>query len=545
MPSPFASASPPASRLPRTLAALVCLGLAAVSILSFRWHLSERASSKAFVKRFALDLRRADEIGAMAFEPEPDLAASIAVNAALRDAAAPLPSALGLGAREEEVAAARDLVLDALAKRPGWAYHRFLLGQLAYETGGPKRAAEGWETWATPLRLAAAGAPGLDATWSALGKIHLENWQELSSAQRSEALPVLRRALKDSRFVSSQFLAVSQAVGRDEAMKLLPENPELLGAAADALSSRGDLAAAATMLGRQEAAQRKARADQLRRIEARFRSRDRGGLQAGCLDWATENPVSELDDPAGRAQAARVLELWPGDRGGPWETDPRADLVRFFLDGRESAVSAVTLSRTLDALSDVPDHVTARVRLRAGDVAGAQELADRPQNQGGAEWTLYYADLARLLLRQGHAREARGALDRFSLADRDDCDALLARRDVARALGDLAEQALVGQRLVAMRSSPRRRDPVPGGARLSICVDPELADSSSLDLKLLPQGPSVVRYGWGSGREGVLFLQNERMVQVRLAGLSGARDLTVQSVAGAAVRASASLVASQ
>ncbi|MFY9551508.1 MAG: hypothetical protein WAU32_10185 [Thermoanaerobaculia bacterium] len=512
-----------------------------MSILSFRRQLSDRASSKAFVKRFALDLRRADEIGAMNFEPEPDLAASIAVNAALRDAAAPLPSAVGLGAREEEVAAARDLVLDALARRPGWAYHRFLLGQLAYETGGPTRAAKGWESWATPLRLAAAGAPGLDATWSALGKIYLENWQDLSSAQRSEALPVLRRALQDSRFVSSQFLAVSEAVGRDEAMKLLPENPELLGAAADALSSRGDLAAAAILLGRQEAAQRKARADQLQRIEARFRSRDQSGLQAACLDWATEHPVSELDDPAGRAQAARVLELWPGDRGGPWETDPRADLVRFFLDGRESAVPAVTLSRTLDALSDVPDVVTARVKLRAGDVAGAQELADRPQNQGGAEWTVYYADLARLFLKQGHAREARGALDRFSLADRDDCDALLARRDVARALGDLAEQAIVGQRLAPLRSSPHRQDPAPGGARLSICVDPEQA--GSFDVRLIPQGPALVRYGWGAGRDGTLYLKNERVVSVPLAGLAGSRDLIFESVAGAAIRASASFAA--
>jgi len=538
----------PSSRALRTSLSLVCVGLAAASIFYFRRRADERASSEAFVKRFALDLRRPEEIGAMKLEPEPDLAASIAVHAALRDAAASLPSAVGLGAREEEVAAARDLILDASAKRPGWAYHRFLLGRLAYQAAGPVRdpaAAKAWETWATPLKLAAAAAPGSDEIWSALGGVYLENWQGLTATQRSEALPALRRALLDSRFVSSRFLTLSEAVGRDKAMSLLPGNPELLGAAADALSAHGDLAAAAALLGRRDTAEKRARAAELRRIEGRFQSRDSAGLRAACVDWAAEHPVSELDDPAGRAQAARVLELWPGDRGGPWETDPRADFVRFFLDGRESAVPAETLSRTLDALSDVPDQVIARVKLLAGDVAGAQELAGRPQNQGAPEWTQYYADLARLFLKQGRSREARGALDLLPLATRDSCDALLARRDVARALQDTVELAIVNQRLTSLRISPRLQDQGSEGAKVSICVDPEQADKLSLDLRLAPQGPAVVRYGWGAGRDGALFVQNERVVSVPLAGLSGLRDLTVQSVAGAAVRASASFAANR
>jgi hypothetical protein len=296
---------------------------------------------------------------------------------------------------------------------------------------------------------------------------------------------------------------------------------------------------------RRYAADRRARAGEIRRIEGRFQARDPDGLREACIEWAANHPVSELDDPAGRAQAARLLELWPGDRGGPWDSDPRADLVRFFLDGRESAVSAATLSRTLDSLSDVPDHVNARVKLLAGDVAGAKELADRPQNQGAAEWTLYYADLARYFLKDGRAREARGALDLLSLATRDGCDALLARRDVARALQDATEAAIVGQRLASLRNSPRSLDSTAEGARVSICVDPEQAANQRLDLRLVPKGPAVVSYGWGAGRGGALFLQNERLVSVPLAGVSGWRELTVQSMAGAAVRGSASLAPSR
>lgn len=536
------------SRGPRAVAALICVGLAAASVLFFARQRSERTNPEAFVKKFALDLRSPEETGALKLESQPDLAAGIAVRAALSDAAAPLPSVLGAGAREQEIAAARDLALDAVAARPGWAYHRFLLGRLMYGSAGAERdpsTPDSWDSWEMPLRLAAAGAPGLDEIWSALGQTYLENWPRLSSSQRSEAIPVLRRALQDPRFVSDRFLALSAAVGRDEAMGLLPENPELLGAAADSLSQQGDLTAAAALLGRRDTAERKRRETDLDGIEGRFRARDQAGLRTACADWVAEHPTSELDDPAGRAQAARVLELWPGDRGGPWAGDPRADLVRFFLDGRESAISAQTLLRTLGALSDVPDHVTARVRLRAGDIAGAEELAGRPQYQGAAEWTLYYADLARLLVKQGHPREARGALDRFSLAARNDCDALLARRDVARALGDSAELAIVDQRLAASRASARRLDPLPGGVSLTICVDPEQAGNPNLDLRLASQGPAIVRYGWGSSRAGTMFLQDEGVVTLPLAGLSGARSLTVQSVAGAAVRVSAPPVASR
>jgi hypothetical protein len=542
------SAARPGSRVPRMLAALICLGLAAASVLFFARQRSERAKTEAFVKRFALDLRRPEETGPMKFESEPDLAAGIAVRAALPDAAAALPSALGVGAREEEIAAARDRALDAAATRPGWAYHRFLLGQLVYGAAGDTRdpsARAIWDTWATPLGLAALGAPGVDDVWSALGQMYLENWQRLSASQRSEAIPVLRRALHDPRFVSTRFLALSAAVGRDEAMGLLPENPELLGAAADSFSLQGDLTAVAALLGRRDTAERKRRVTDLARVEGRFRARDQNGLRTACADWAAEYPTPELDDPAGRAQAARVLELWPGDRGGPWDGDPRADLVRFFLDGRASAVSPQTLSRTLAALSDVPDHVTARVLLRAGDVAGAEELAGRPQNQSSPEWTLYYAELARLLVKQGRAREARRALDLLSMATRDGCEALLARRDVARALGDTAELAAVGQRLSSLRGSVRAQDASPEGARLSICIDPEQPGSPSLDLRLTSQGPAVIRYGWGAGREEPVFLAGERVVSVPLGGLAGARDLTVQSLSGASVRATASFPASR
>lgn len=527
------------SRPMRVLLALACGVLAAASIASFRREAAERDAAESFVRRFALDMRRPDEIGAMKYEPAADLAASIAVNASLSDLGGAAPASGGAVDPAQEAAAARDLMLDAMAKRPGWAYHRFLLGRLAYRLPGAAAdpSSPAWQTWATPLRLAAEAAPGLDATWTALASAYLENWQKLSPAQRTEALPILRRALQDATFLSSQFLSISETVGAEQASSLLPENSELLSAAASVFASKGDLAAAKSLMDRADAAEKVERQEALAKIEVRFRMRDRDGLAAACADWANRHPVAVLDDPAGRAQAARVLELWPGDRGGPWESDPRAELVRFFLDGRESSIAGETLARTLAALSDVPDYVTARVTLRAGDVSAAQEIASHPQDPGAPEWVPYYADLARLFLKQGRAREARGALDLVPFAAREDCDALLARRDVARALKDSGELGIVGQRLDVLKNAARSVDTAAEGATLSVCLDPEQA-GQPVSLKVSAAGPSIVQYGWGRGRAGTLFLQGDRVVGVPVAGLSGRRDLTVRTVAGSPVRAS-------
>ncbi len=529
------------SRLPRILLALSAAALAAGAVLAFAVERRERAAVESFVSRFRLDARKPDDVGAVRLEPVADLAAAIAVNASVAEPFDAASRAADIaGTRDDESAAARDLMLDAIRRRPGWPYHRFLLGEVAYGIGRrtPGSSARQWEAWTTPLRLAAAGAPGLDATWSALGGIYLDNWPNLSAAQRTEAIGALRRAIQDPRFVSSRFSRLSEAMGSEEAARLLPDSPELLGAAAEALSVHGDLAAAAGVLARREAAAKRTRAEGLGRIEDRYRRGDKAGLSAACFEWASDHPVLDLDDPAGRAQAARVLELWPGDRGGPWDGDPRSDLVRFFLDGRESAVGGQILLRSIGALSDVPDLVTARIRLLAGGASAAQEIAARPENQGGPEWSVFYSDLAHHFLKEGRAREARGALDLVPLAARDDCEALIARRDVARALHDAAELANIAPRLDSLKGAPKSADVAPGGATISVCVDPELAAGRSLAITLTPQSPAIVAYGWGGGRAGTVFLQNERAVSLPLTGLSGRRDVTMRALAGGDSRAS-------
>jgi hypothetical protein len=525
----------------RILFALASCVLAAAAIANFRREAIERASAEAFVQRFALDLRRPEEVGAMRYEPGADLAAGIAVDASLADmtdSSGP-PRPAGAADLGQETAAGRDLMLDAMVKRPGWAYHRFLLGRLAYRSadGTQNPSSAEWNAWATPFRLAAEAAPGLDAPWIALANAYVQNWEKLSASQREDALPVIRRALQDPNFLAEHFLTFSEKVGSSQASSLLPDNAELLAAGAAALSAHGDLVAVKSLIDRAESSEKRERQAGLLRIEERYRMRDREGLASACQDWTSRHSVAGLDDPVGRSQAARVLELWPGDRGGPWDTDPRGELVRFFLDGREASISGGILSRTVSALSEVPDDVVARVKLRAGDVVGAQEVAAHPEDPEAFEWVPYYLDFSRFLLSQGRAREARGALDMVPVAGREDCEGLLARRDVARALGDTLELGLVNQRLDALRTAARTQDLTGDRLTLVVCCDPQQTNGGAIPLRLTSPAPALVQYGWGRGRAGTILLQGERVVPMLLAGRSGRKEVGVRTIAGGPVRA--------
>src|SRR5207253_10828369 len=130
------------------------------------------------------------------YAPAGDLSFAPLVSAALDDATAPTRIAglpperrrlwiLSVETLGDEIAGARELMLRAIAVRPGWAYHELMLGQLAYV--GARRAGlpiARRELWLAPLRAAAQAAPGDGGTWSSLAAALLEAWGALPEAER-------------------------------------------------------------------------------------------------------------------------------------------------------------------------------------------------------------------------------------------------------------------------------------------------------------------------------------------------------------------------
>jgi hypothetical protein len=375
----------------------------------------------------------------------------------------------------------------------------------------------------------------VDAIAEARGSAYLEMWPHLDSALRAEAVAALPRAFLDPAFVSREFPAAVAALGAPEASALIPDAARPLRAAARVLSAAGDIQAMSTLYPRLLLAERRARADDLRKIEKRDRLGDLEGKRTACLNWVAEHAIAEYDDAPGRAEVARLLELWPSDRWGAWTADPRADLVAFFLNGREGDVSAEPLARTVDALAGVPSSIRARAKVLAGDESGALELAGQAEPDS-FEWVPFFVSLARLKLRQGEPAQARAALERLGPAAMDDCDVLLARREVAQVLADGREVESVRQKLESAAPGGRRDSWSPGGTLL-LCLDPVRARGHVLQVSTQTAAPAVVSYGWDGGRAGISPIpKGEGVLRIPVAGLSGRRSLSIRALAGGPVQ---------
>jgi hypothetical protein len=262
-------------------------------------------------------------------------------------------------------------------------------------------------------------------------------------------------------------------------------------------------------------------------------------LRTLCEEWVSKHGIGNWDDEIGRAQEARVLELWPAHDPGSWRADPRGKLVRFFLDGRQSEVKGETLARSLETLSGVPEPILARAKLLAGDVEGSEELARRASDPTAAQWTAYIVELVRFHLKRGRSRQAESALELVPPGARQQCDVLLARRDVARELGNAGDVEILNRMIASVRMSSHSGEPNPGSseAALTLCLDPAWAKRRVLVVEVEVVAPAVLTYGWDGGRSGTFpALEDSTIVRVPLGGFTGSRKFSVRPWAGGPLR---------
>lgn len=532
---PPAGTGAPRRAVARSWLAVGCGLLAAISIFHYARERAMQIAAERFAQRSGLDRTHPLETAAIRLEPAGDLAIAVAVSTVL-----PEPGATQATVAAEHLAAARDRMLEAVAARPGWAYHRFLLGRVAWieaarSDSGP---ADPVERWLVPLSSAAKSAPGADLLWTSLGHAMLSAWPRLDPATRADAGQVLARAFRDPAFVSRELLRAAQALGRERVFDLLPAASAPLTAAADALARAGEVKQAALLMPRISTAQRRERAGGLRRIEATHLAGNVDDLREMCATWVAAYPPGEFDDPVGRRQTARALELWPHFRAGTWRSDRRTELVQFFLDGREANVSGEALRRAVEALSGVPPAIAARIELLAGNEEAAAELARASEGTESLDWTPYFVQRALWELGRRHAAEARAAIEKIAPDARAECGVLLARRAAARALRDQAEAELVNASLSSLQKEFYGADSWSRTGGLSLCVDPVWAGKRLLKVSLEAETPAILAYGWNGGRSGTVLVERSGEVTVSLAGLSGRNTFSVQRLLGGAARPS-------
>ncbi len=468
----------------------------------------ERIPVEAFVRDFTIETRLPELASAVRYAPDSAEAASVATGAALQDA---LGGTLlqdldqekrllwleSLGRIDAELEAASIFARDAIRRRPGWPLQASWFGLAQYASARRSLTLDdAAPRWLVPMRVAHEAAPGDMAIVTAAASAALEAWPVLDSRWRVYASPLWRGALSDERFAAEAYASLSDTIGFDAAIAALPAQPAALKAALLAHAEVSDTRNAATLYERWAVAERAGRKRDLAKLENRARLHDVVGLRSGARAWVRAHSVFDFDDAAGRREAGRVLELWPPDLGA-WHSDPRAEMVRFFLERQGSGVEGEAVQRAAESLSEIPVPDLALARLLAGDMYEAGTLASHGDSTG-FEWTAFHVESARLLLARGDAAAAAEALGRVAPAARDECDVTIVRAAIERARGQievLDPRIILHDYPAAMWSRNR----------VAICIDPASA-FTDFRVSFETGTPALLSFGFDGARSGARFV---------------------------------------
>lgn len=523
------------------------LACAALAVTAWRGDDAERRRGEAFSKRFAFDHRKPEWPAQARVQSAWDLALGTMADAAAEDATASVRwNALSFEDRQawlvaqarmgEEIGAARDLALHALAARPGWAFHRESVGTLTYlearrrDMAGAAAAAR---RWGRSLELAGAAAPGFDGSFTLLAGACLETWESLDEATRARARGFLGRAFLDDAFARRAFLTARSALSESQAAALLPDRASSLRAAREALGPDADAVEAAALLRRETTARARESAAALERLESAVaRGDDRDALVAARA-WYYLAPLKDRDTSVGRREAERALASWPPQVSEGWRSDPRADLVRFLVEGRLAEGARGAVSRGIAAFPDAPEPVRALGRLFAGDRYGWERLLRESETVGSFEWTPFLTALARFEREGGRPDAAARAIGMLAGPALEECAVLWERRQIARARRDESEAARLAGRLESARAASWKAAENATAPAVSLCVDPDADRESVLRVHVRASRPAIVAWGWNGGRSDWQLVSREAALRVPLADVAAGRAaLSIQVVAG-------------
>ncbi len=209
--------------------------------------------------------------------------------------------------------------------------------------------------------------------------------------------------------------------------------------------------------------------------------------------------------------------------------------MRFFLDRRETDGNPAAMLAAIEVLSAVPEVAQARVRLLAGDRAGALDLMRESGTASSYEWVPFRLAAARAELARGDASAARALLEGLSPSAAEGCDALLCRRDVARALGEKAEVAYTEGRLQSMDRNALPAEAWSEVGSMTICV--QAPGARRLQVEIEAEKPAIVRYGRDGGRsDSVLVPAGSSSLVLPLTAAAGRQTVSVSAEAGGPIR---------
>ncbi len=333
---------------------------------------------------------------------------------------------------DSELEASREVLLDSLRSRPGWAMHLASLGQVEYSLQARQQGELEPDRWRHPLSFAAGGAPGSDVVsiFRAATEIELAIAGRVGLGEPEKR--TIERSFRDPAFLQAAFPATVALLGIDQALRIVPEEPRPLQRAFDHLAAGDDVRRAAAVWKRFEKAEWSARGSELREAERVATLGDRTRLARLVKSWASAHSPTDFGEK-GSAQLVRLLQIWPLGDPGMWRRDPRTSMVAALLtnDLEIGGATGKAIWRAAIPLEGMPEPIRAIAMSASGMIEEAQRFALRSGSAGTLEWTPFWGAVAREWLRRGDRERAAFALKQIPPAARDACDVLLVRRGLA------------------------------------------------------------------------------------------------------------------
>jgi hypothetical protein len=528
----------------------VAIVLAAALAASAVQHgLVERAKHRAVIELLAdtgLATRQPEAARAVATDPDP-VRARLAIARALLAEAIDYHSFSALPPREaaetagrisERLELAREIAAETLVKRPSAWQAAMILGGATYRlwsSHGDPRTFSQPTTWEAPLRTAASLAPGEDEPLRFLAVAWLEIWPTMTVAERKETLPALHRAFQDpATFARCAGLWFAAAADRDDAFRLVPEDPRAWSVVENLYASKAEWDGFCAARERREAALEHELRGQIAGVAEHIRGGDPSGARSLAGGVLAAAPVElAFRDIAGSALALSP----PGPMASPnalrrWLIWADEGLVRGQVRLPPEAVA-----RLASAAGDLPPAEAALSQLAAGNLAQAEVIERRNEVPGTEAWAPYWVAKARVLASRHDANEAAAALARVNRNWRSAVPTLEARLAVAGAARNAAELAEVRADVAAFASASwpatswRWRGPV---ARLDL-LSAAAAPGFFIGFDQVPASGAVAEVRLDAATVACAPVRSGERIRVAVPVTQGPHLLELESVVGGRV----------
>ncbi len=268
--------------------------------------------------------------------------------------------------------------------------------------------------WELPLLRAAELAPGRAQPRRFLAAAYLEVWPVLTIDEIPAAKKTLSTAMNDP-MVLRAFIGpwLAQAAGREEAFKIIPDNPPSWSLVRSHFGRVGDYPGFTEAHNRWELSVERKLLELLNEIKHSL-----AGGDPSTARRIVASVVSLAPPDARYAQSvAEAMLRRPPGPGNPSEARGSRAWLKWSLEAAvrgESFLPPVVFDRLAAGINDLSEAERATAFLASGNINGAENIERRREDLNTEAWAPYCLNKARLLAARGDRQGARAMLNRMN-----------------------------------------------------------------------------------------------------------------------------------